>query len=654
MINDDMREIFNEFLVEAEENLQKVEENLLELEKDPHNEELLNATFRAMHTLKGGAGFLGLQAVVETAHAAEDVLGKIRNGELTLTPEINDAILSAVDFIRNALASYEAGEEVPVPEDLVQQLRSLEQGGTPSEGGSGDPTIEELLEKHGFSHLKGKPIEEILEELILLPPDERPVELIEELDKIVTSGASQGQEETPQEATEEPPQEVEETAIQKAEEQPAEAQEEVKQEQKEETKEEPKEAKKEEPKQPQPKKPPVKGEGEKVLRIDVSKIEDLMNLVGELVLERNRLLRVFQKLYEEYQSKTVDEFETVMSSLDRIVGDLQLAVMKTRMQPVKRLFQKFPRVVRDLAKMLGKEVDLVLEGEDAEMDKTVLEKLEEPMIHLIRNAVDHGIEDPDERERVGKPRKGTVKLSAYYHGDRIFIEIADDGRGIDVEKVKKKALEKGIISQDRAEKMTEKDILFLIFHPGFSTAEGVSQVSGRGVGMDVVMNTVSAFRGTIDIETEQGKGTKITLSFPLTVGIIRSLLVSVNGRLFAIPIYSVLEIIQGEDAQITTVSGKEVLILRELTIPLINLGEALEMGGGNVGYVIVSQVGSQKVAFTVEDLFGDEEVVVKPLGKIIGEVQGLSGATITGDGKVVLILDLDGVLKREMRTMTIV
>jgi len=634
MISDEMRDIFNEFVIEAEENLQKIEENLLALEKNPEDEELLNATFRAMHTLKGGAGFLGLEAVVETAHAAEDVLGKLRSGELQLTPELNDLVLEAVDFIRNALARYEAGEEVPVPEDLVSRLRKLEESATAKE--EEETTVDELLEKYGFGHLKGRPLEEILEELILLPPDERPAELINQLDKLLTVSETAGEEKE-----EKPSPEPEEKSMEVAEEQvPEEQEEEVQRE-------------REEPKPPE-KKAPVSSEGEKVLRIDVRKIEDLMNLVGELVLERNRLLRVFQKLYEEYQSKTIDEFETVMSSLDRIVGDLQLAVMKTRMQPVKRLFQKFPRVVRDLARMLGKEVELVLEGEDAEMDKTVLEKLEEPLIHLIRNAVDHGIEPPEERTRMGKTPKGTVRLSAYYHGDRIFIEVADDGRGIDVEKVKKKALERGLITPDRAEKMTDKDILFLIFHPGFSTAEGVSQVSGRGVGMDVVMNTVSAFRGTIDIETERGKGTKITLSFPLTVGIIRSLLVSVNGRLFAIPIYSVLEIIQGEDAQITTVSGKEVLILRELTIPLINLGEALEMGGGSIGYVIVSQVGSQKVAFTVEDLFGDEEVVVKPLGKIIGEVQGISGATITGDGKVVLILDLDGILKREMKTLTLV
>ncbi len=638
MMSDDLKDIFNEFVAEAEDNLHKIEENLLELEKDPTNEELLNATFRAMHTLKGGAGFLGLQAIVETAHAAEDVLGKIRSGELTLTPEINDAVLEAVDFIRNALPRYEAGESVEVPQELVSRLRQLEAGesGKSKEEVSQEERSEEshspvdqLLERYGFGHLKDKPIEVVLEELILLPPDQRPQELIEELDKLVSTG------EVRPGVSEEADRQADEKMM-----------EQISEKEKEQDKAEKSE-------KDQKEEMPIKTQSEKVLRIDVKKIEDLMNLVGELVLERNRLLRVFQRLHEEFQSKTVDELETVMSSMDRIVGDLQLAVMKTRMQPVKRLFQKFPRVVRDLARMLGKEVELVLEGEDAEMDKTVLERLEEPLIHLIRNAVDHGIEPPEERERVGKMRKGTLRLNAYYHGDRIFIEVSDDGRGIDTEKVKAKALEKGLITPDRAEKMTEKDILYLIFHPGFSTTEGVSQVSGRGVGMDVVMNTVTTFRGTIDIETERGKGTKITLSFPLTVGIIRSLLVSINGMNFAIPIYSVIEIIQAEDAQITTVSGKEVLILRDLTLPLINLGEALELGGGSVGYVIVSQVGSQKVAFTVEDLFGDEEVVVKPLGKIIGDVQGISGATITGDGKVVLILDLDGVLKREMNALSI-
>ncbi len=649
MINDDMREIFNEFIVEAEENLDKLEQDLLELENDPENEDILNSAFRAMHTLKGGAGFLGLDAIVEVAHAAEDILGKLREGAIRFSSDINDAILSAIDFIRNAIKRYDEGEEVEPPRELVEKLRSLASGAAPSSSqGEEDKGLNRLLEKYGFSHLKGKPVEEVLEELILLPPDERPDELIAELDKLISAGGSpQEPEEEYKEKELEADMKMIEMAHQGGEEKGSQeggADEEPPPEQ--EKKQEKKEVKKVEKKE--------KSGGEKVLRIDVDKIEALMNLVGELVLERNRLVRGFQKISQECISKDMDEFETILSSIDRIVGDLQLAVMKTRMQPVKRLFQKFPRVVRDLSKMLGKEVELLMEGEDVEMDKTIIEKLEEPMIHLIRNAIDHGIESAEERERLGKPRKGTVLLKAYYQGDRIFVEIADDGRGIDIDKVKLKALEKGIVSKERLDKMSKKEILFLIFHPGFSTKEDVSEVSGRGVGMDVVITTVSNFRGTIDIETEKNKGTRIIMSFPLTIGIIRSLLVSIKDRYYAIPIYSVLEIIQGEDAEIKTLSGKEVLLLREQTIPLFRLGGILGVEESHIGYIIVAQVGGQRAAFTVEELYGDEEIVIKPFGKIVGDIQGISGATITGEGKVVLILDLEGILKREVNSATII
>ncbi len=641
MINDDMREIFNEFVVEASENLDKLEQDLLELENDPENEEILNSAFRAMHTLKGGAGFLGLDAIVEVAHAAEDILGKLREKSLRFSADINDAILSAIDFIREAISKYEEGEEVETPTELVEKLRSLASGSTPAPSDEVS-SLDKLLDEYGFSHLKGKPIEEVLEELILLPPDERPDELISELDKLISTGEVSEQEYKEKEL-EADIKMIEMSKEEEEQEKRGEAQ--AKEEQPKEQKEH-KKAEKPEKKEKQA--------GEKVLRIDVDKIEALMNLVGELVLERNRLVRGFQKISQECVSKDMDEFETILSSIDRIVGDLQLAVMKTRMQPVKRLFQKFPRVVRDLSKMLGKEVELVTEGEDVEMDKTIIEKLEEPMIHLIRNAIDHGIEPAEERERLGKPRKGTILLKAYYQGDRIFVEIVDDGRGIDVDKVKLKALEKGIVSRERLDKMSKKETLFLIFHPGFSTREDVSEVSGRGVGMDVVITTVSNFRGTIDIETEKNKGTKILMSFPLTIGIIRSLLVSIKDRFYAIPIYSVLEIIQGEDAEIKTLSGKEVLLLREQTIPLFRLGSILGVEEGSIGYIIVAQVGGQRAAFTVEELYGDEEIVVKPFSKIVGDIQGISGATITGEGKVVLILDLEGILKRETNSAAII
>ena len=666
MIPDEMREIFEEFLVEARENLEKLETDLLELEKDPTNQEILNSAFRVMHTIKGGAGFLGLDPIVETAHKAEDILGKLRNAEFVISPAINDLLLKAADKIREYLEKAENQEELEPDNELLSQLEdvlknpdkysdksaavsdqpisSKEEEIKTSEESSDDP-VSRLLKKYGLEHLVGKSIEEILEELVLMPPSERPEGLIQELDALINGTSSK--------STAESSKKEEEIAKDKIATAQMEAQvatsTQVSQDKVAHDQESSKKPEKQEP--PKQAQPPKEKEEEKVLRIDVQKIEALMNLVGELVLDRNRLVKVVSTIMQSVsenneQIKGLDDLESVLSSIDRIVGDLQVAVMKTRMQPVKRLFQKFPRVVRDLAKLLNKQIELITEGEDTEMDKSVLEKLEEPLIHIIRNSVDHGIEPPEERELLGKPRTGVIKLKAYYQGDRIIIVIEDDGRGIDIDKVKRKALEKGIISQDRLEKMTEKEVLSLIFHPGFSTADQVSEVSGRGVGMDVVMNTVMNFRGTIDIETQKGKGTKVIMAFPLTVGIIRALMVSIGNRNFAIPIYSVLEIIQQENATITTVSGEDVLILRESTIPLINLADVLGIRNSKIGYVIISQLGNQRVSFTVEELYGDEEIVVKPLGKIFGEIEGISGATITGDGNVVLILDLAGILKR--------
>lgn len=639
MIPDELREIFEEYVVEAKEHLENLEQKLLELEKNPKDKELINSAFRSMHTIKGGAGFLGLNVIVETAHLAEEVLGKLRSGELELTPEINDLLLKSVDFLKYALECYLRDEECTLDQELCESLKAISAGGkvqTKKE----EKSIEELLDEFGLSHLKGRPVEDILEELVLLPPDKRPKELISALEREIYA------EKAPAKIEEEVEEEANKLMLEYAKEGllGEEALEVVT---KEEKKEKVEEEKREEKKEVKPKEEKKREEeGERVLRIDVQKIENLMNLVGELVLERNRLLRLSQSMAEEGLSKKSEELEAVVSSIDRVVGDLQLAVMKTRMQPVKKLFQKFPRVARDLSRMLGKEVELITEGEDTEMDKSLIEKLEEPLIHLIRNAVDHGIEPPDERERLGKPRAGRIKLKAYYQGDRVFISVEDDGRGIDVEKVKAKAIEKGLVTKDRLEKMTEKEILSLVFSPGFSTADRVSEVSGRGVGMDVVMDVVMRFRGTVDLFSEKGRGTKVIMSFPLTIGIIKSLLVSLGGRLFAIPIHSVLEIVSGDEAQIALVSGEEVLILRGNTIPLINLGEVLGIQTQKVGFVIVVMIGNRRVAMAVEDMLGDEEVVIKPLGKFFGDVEGISGATITGDGSIVLILDPVGLVRR--------
>ena len=634
MIPEEMKEIFEEYVIEAKEHLENLEQKLLELERDPENEELINSAFRSMHTIKGGAGFLGLSLIVETAHLAEEVLGKLRSKTLKLSPEINDLLLKSVDFLRSALDCYLRGEECPRNEELYKSLKMLIEGGQVETTVQTKKSIDELLDDFGLSHLKGKPLEDILEELILLSPDKRPKELIDALEKEIysTKESAKIQDEVEEEANKlmlEYAKEgllgekVLETVIEK---------------------EESEEGKKADKTKEEKKK--IEEEGERVLRIDVQKIESLMNLVGELVLERNRLLRLSQAMTEEGYSRRLEELEAVVSSIDRIVGDLQLAVMKTRMQPVKKLFQKFPRVARDLSRMLGKEVELSTEGEDTEMDKSLIERLEEPLIHLIRNSIDHGIEPPEERERLGKPRAGRIKLKAYYQGDRVFISVEDDGRGIDVDKVKEKAIEKGIATKDRLEKMTEKEILSLVFSPGFSTADRISEVSGRGVGMDVVMDVVMRFRGTVDLSSEKGKGTKVTMSFPLTIGIIKSLLVSMCGRLFAIPIHSVLEIVSGDEADVSLISGEEVLILRGNTIPLINLGKVLGIPMERIGFVIVVLIGNRRVALAVEDMLGDEEIVIKPLGKFFGDIEGISGATITGDGNIVLILDPVGLVRR--------
>jgi len=647
MIPDEIREIFDEFVIEASEHLDNLESVLLELERDPENNDLINSAFRSMHTLKGGAGFLGLTKIVEVAHKAEDILGKVKENKMKLNSEILDVLLQTVDYIKSAISYYKNGEEPEEPTEIISKLSEiLGEKQKQTKTNEEELTLDRLLDKYGLSNLKGLSIEEILEELVLMPPNKRPKEIIDYIENLINGPQEEKpapvdivtkvEEETTKKMLEMVEEEITEKDLKASEEtlnQQGKKVEEVK------TSINQKEDKK-------PQKPQKKDEDERVLRIDVQKIENLMNLVGELVLDRNRLIRTVQDLVQNMPTnKYIEEIEAVASSIDKVVGDLQLAVMKTRMQPVKRLFQKFSRVVRDLSKLVGKEVNLVIEGEDTEMDKSILEKLEEPLVHLIRNALDHGLETPEERIRLGKPPVGKLILRAYYQGDRVYLEVEDDGRGIDPAKVAQKALEKGLITKEQLEKMTEKEILQLVFIPGFSTKDKVSEISGRGVGMDAVMNMVINFRGTIDIWSEKGKGTKISMAFPLTVGIIRSLLVSVSGRRFAIPIFLVTEIISVENATIQKLSGREVLLLREKSLPLINIYDLLKVPPCEIGYIIVCLIGNQRIAFTVEDLYGDEEIVIKPLGKIFGNLHGISGATITGDGKIVLILDIVELLK---------
>ncbi|HHG75033.1 MAG TPA: chemotaxis protein CheA [Persephonella sp.] len=643
--SDDMREILEEFLIEADEILSNLDQDLIELEENPEDKDLLNKIFRGMHTLKGGAGFLGLTSVVEIAHKIEDIFNKLRNDELKLTSEMMDIIFEGVDKLKEAIEMLKENDEIPDEgdiKDLLDKLDSVLSGGEVLEAevvNNGEISQEaddeiEFVEgvdediKNLIKQYPGKDLGQILEELILLPPDQRPpLEVIEKLEKIISEGKDVKDLIKPKKEKEPEPQPEPKT-------------------EKEETKPEVKEAKPQTEKKNEVVKKKKPEKKEEVIRVDVERVEVLMNLVGELVLDRNRIVKLASGLETSCEStETIEELLDSITGMSRTVSDLQDAVMKLRMQPVKKVFSKFPRIVRDLAKKLNKKVNLVLEGEDTEIDRSILDKLEDPMIHLVRNAIDHGIEPPEERVKAGKPEVGTVKLIAYQEGDRIIIAIEDDGRGINVEKVKQKAVEKGLITPEQAKNMSDKEAFELLFMPGFSTADQVSDVSGRGVGMDVVASTIHALRGTIEVESEPGEGTKFIMKLPLTVAIIRTLMVGANNRIFAIPLYSVVEIVRYEPDNVKNIGQFKSFMLREEVYLLFSLNELFDMPDeGEQQFIVIVRVGEKNIAISIDELFGEEEIVIKPLGKLLENVQGIAGATITGDGKVVLIVDTNSLI----------
>ena len=374
-------------------------------------------------------------------------------------------------------------------------------------------------------------------------------------------------------------------------------------------------------------------------------MDNVMNLVGEMVLKRNRLLKLSSSLEQRYEDdENVHGLTETVSHLNLITSDLQQAVMKTRMLPIKKVFNKFPRMVRDLARQKGKEIDLQVFGEETELDRSVIEEIGDPLVHLIRNSVDHGIEPPEDREKYAKKRQAAITLSAYHEGSHIIIQIEDDGRGIDVEKVKSKAIEKGIIDENESNRMREKELVNLIFHPGFSTADKVTDVSGRGVGMDVVKSNIAKLNGIIDIETTKNKGTKISIQLPLTVAIIQALMVEVGGEIFAVPLHSVLETVRINTKDIKMIDKQEVVRLRDNVLTLIKLSEEFSIEDAGTGddwvYIVVIELAERKMGLVVDRLHGQEEAVIKSLGEYLANTEGITGATITGDGRVVLILDI--------------
>lgn len=728
-------EILQDFLVEAGEILELLSEQLVELESRPDDTDLLNAIFRGFHTVKGGAGFLQLNELVECCHIAENVFDILRKGERRVTAELMDVVLQALDAVNEMFSQVrERSAVTPASPELLAALARLadpesadelvevvaEQEEAPAEVSSGDITdneFEQLLEAISDSddestvpaavssdEITDDEFESLLDQLhgkgkfaepaVVAPVTAAPApaatssdEITDDefealLDQLHGKGKFEAVDSEPAPVVAQAPAaaasgdditddefealldqlhgkgKFDETAVQPVAApaatvktappaKPAAAAKPVA-----------KPAVKAEPVKaaappPPPaavadKAPPAASEAETTVRVDTARLDEIMNMVGELVLVRNRLVRLGLNSGDEAMSKAV-------SNLDVVTADLQTSVMKTRMQPIKKVFGRFPRLVRDLARQLKKEINLELVGEETDLDKNLVEALADPLVHLVRNAVDHGIEMPEEREASGKARGGKVVLSAEQEGDHILLSISDDGKGMDPEILRAKAVEKGLMDKDAAERLSETECFNLIFAPGFSTKTEISDVSGRGVGMDVVKTKISQLNGIINVHSVKNQGSKIIIKVPLTLAIMPTLMVMLGNQAFAFPLVNVNEIFHLDLSRTNVVDGQEVVIVRDKALPLFYLKRWLVRGASyeeqREGHVVILTVGSQRIGFVVDQLVGQEEVVIKPLGKMLQGTPGMSGATITGDGRIALILDVPSMLKRYARRL---
>ncbi|MGU0962174.1 chemotaxis protein CheW [Pseudomonas aeruginosa] len=799
-------EILQDFLVEAGEILEQLSEQLVELESRPDDMDLLNAIFRGFHTVKGGAGFLQLNALVECCHIAENVFDILRKGERRVSSELMDVVLQALDTV-NAMFDQvrEQSEPTPATPELLAALARLAEpeGAAPAEPVQAPPAAvppaepaapPEAPAQSGSSDITDDEFEQLLD---ALQGDEAPASAVAEasaapagdeisdaefealLDqlhgkgKFVPPAVSAEPAQVPAEAVEpaaaaagddisddefealldelhgkgkfgDVP-EAAGTPAAPAAAAPAAAPaeqgkapaaaggDEISDDEFESLLDElhgkgkfgdvpaaagtpaapaaaaPAAAPAEQGKAPaaaggdeisddefeslldelhgkgkfngaseavaaaaavakniaakspaakpvapakaaaaRPAAPdrPAASEAETTVRVDTARLDEIMNMVGELVLVRNRLVRLGLNSGDEAMAKAV-------ANLDVVTGDLQMSVMKTRMQPIKKVFGRFPRLVRDLARNMKKEINLELVGEETDLDKNLVEALADPLVHLVRNAVDHGIESPEEREAAGKPRVGQVVLSAEQEGDHILLMITDDGKGMDAEVLRNKAVEKGLLERDAADRLTDLECYNLIFAPGFSTKTEISDVSGRGVGMDVVKTKISQLNGTVNVFSQKGSGSKIVIKVPLTLAIMPTLMVMLGSQAFAFPLVNVNEIFHLDLSRTNVVDGQEVVIVRDKALPLFYLKRWLVPSAAHEeqgeGHVVILSVGTQRIGFVVDQLVGQEEVVIKPLGKMLQGTPGMAGATITGDGRIALILDVPSMLKRYAR-----
>lgn len=726
-------EILQDFLVEAGEILELLNEQLVDLEQTPGDADLLNAVFRGFHTVKGGAGFLAIDPMVDTCHVCEDVFNVLRQGDRLVTPPLMDAVLQGLDCVQTMFAEIKSGQDpTPASPDLLATLKKYSVPGgdddeqiaevtaeetatvdVPSESTAHDETDDEfealldameggeeatpasasatdditedefealLDEIHGKGKHSGKPDSNDASEDEKTSGDElitddefdrllddmhgkgkgptstakgssksettsssQPVESAsadeiitdDEFDQLLDDMHGKGKGPTSSQPSASAPVKPAQASTAKpanaAKSQPARPASDAK---------------------PTPAKsapaPVQKPATETSVRVDTERLDDIMNLVGELVLVRNRLQNLRANMEEGQVTQAI-------TNLDMVTSDLQTSVMKTRMQPIKKVFGRFPRVVRDLSRQIKKEIKLEMMGEETDLDKNLVEALADPLVHLVRNAVDHGIELPDVREKNGKQREGTISLSATQEGDHILLSIEDDGAGMDAEVLRRKAVEKGMMDEETAARLDDKECFNLIFMAGFSTKEEISDISGRGVGMDVVKTRITQLNGTLDIDSQLGKGTILTIKVPLTLAILPTLMIALGECTFALPLSNVNEIFDLETRNTNIVDGQLMVMVREKAVPLFYLskwllkpGQHARFGEGE-GQVIIVQIGNRMVGLVTDMVVGQEEVVIKPLGALLQGLPGFAGSTITGDGSIALILDAQSLLKARAR-----
>lgn len=593
-MSDEMEEIISDFLTEAEESLDKIDPLFVELETKGHDKELLNDIFRSMHTLKGAAGFLGFQSIVDVAHNSESIMKKLREGEIPLTRQLMDVILKSVDMLRLLLRHIKLKDNVS--EDTSPLVRELE-GALQSAQVSDAADKPDIQISSASSIVEQEQSGENASNLNALLP---PIPVKDETVKPEAVKTVQG--------NVEPVQKIMPQA------------------------------------EPQDKATGDKREIIQTLRVDVDRIDNVMNLTGEVVMIRNRLLNLVNYLESKYADDShVESLAESVSFLDLVTSDMQLAVMKIRMQPIKKVFGKFPRLVRDIAATLGKDVDLKISGEDTEVDKAVIEQIGDPMVHIIRNAIDHGLDSTEQRLAKGKPEKGTIAIDAFQKGNQIVIEVTDDGRGIDVERVKKKALERALITEEEALRMADEAAINLIFLPGFSTNDVATELSGRGVGMDVVKTNISRLNGYVEVFSKKDFGSTFRICIPLTLSIVQALMVRVRGAQYAVPLAPIVEILKISKSAIKEVAGQKVLALRGKVHPFFELSDVLGYGScadSEYRYLVVVSISDKSFCLAVDEVLGQEEAVIKTVDGIDAASSYILGATITGSGRVVLILDL--------------